>query len=413
MTEQYVCAFRGRRDSYQAPLALAETGQLDLFITDIYAGPWVRSAIRFVPASVRAKLKSRCDPGIPTNRVHSLWATTALEHMRHRLGYERMVTFDKLDRRFALAAARRARQMRSHLFLYSSYAWEAFTARYAHTPRKVLFQYHPHPALERRLLEEDSARYPRVGELYLGAHPGVMSGVDGQRESDAWKHADLIFCASTFTKRSLLEVGADENKIHVVPYGVEVSPALESQPSGEAFKVLLVGTGSQRKGLHHLLLAWQRAKLPASSKLTLVCRTIEPEIEHMAAHVPGVEIIRGVKGAELSRLYFTSSLFVMPSLVEGFGQVYLEALAHGCPVLGTSNTGLPDLGGEADGIFVVSAGRIEELAGKLESLSRLLSPGREIRRAAHACARRFSWQAFRTGLLQRLGNSVSPLCSVR
>ena len=49
----------------------------------------------------------------------------------------------------------------------------------------------------------------------------------------------------------------------------------------------------------------------------------------------------------------------MPSLVEGFGQVYLEALAQGCPVLGTANTCLPDLGGEADAIFLVTPGNVE------------------------------------------------------
>ena len=29
----FVCAFRGRRDSYQVPIALAEIGQLDAFVT--------------------------------------------------------------------------------------------------------------------------------------------------------------------------------------------------------------------------------------------------------------------------------------------------------------------------------------------------------------------------------------------
>lgn len=408
MKEQYVCAFRGRRDSYQVPIALAEAGQLDEFITDIYAGPWARYATRFVPASVRAKLESRFHSGIPADRVHCLWGTTALEHFRHRLGYEPMSTFDKLDRRFSWAAARRAEQMRSHLFLYSSYAWEAFTRRYTHTPRKVLFQYHPHPALEQRLLAEDSVIYPNLGESYPDAQSGKAPEAQGQREHDAWKYADLIFCASTFTKRSLLEVGADEKKCCVVPYGMDVPPFLESQPSDGAFKVLFVGSGLQRKGLHHLLLAWQRASLPASSKLTIVCRVIDREIERLAANVPRVEMLRGVAGMELDRLYRTNSLFAMPSLVEGFGQVYLEAMAHGCPVLGTSNTGLPDLGSEADGIFLVAPGDIEELSAQLERLSRLLSPGREIRRAAHACASRFTWPAFRMRLCQQLGNSFSP-----
>jgi glycosyltransferase involved in cell wall biosynthesis len=95
----------------------------------------------------------------------------------------------------------------------------------------------------------------------------------------------------------------------------------------------------------------------------------------------------------------------MPSLVEGFGQVYLEALAHGCPVLGTSNSGLPDLGSEADGIFLVSPGHVEELSEQLERLSQLLPSDHKIRRAAHACAGRFTWQAFRMRVRQKLVNS--------
>ena len=79
----------------------------------------------------------------------------------------------------------------------------------------------------------------------------------------------------------------------------------------------------------------------------------------------------------------------MPSLVEGFGQVYLEALAQGCPVLGTSNTGLPDLGDEVDGIFVTPPGRVEELRAQLEHLARTLPTRRGLRSAARLCASRF------------------------
>ena len=50
MNGTYVCAFRGRRDSYQAPLALQEGGLLDQFITDVYELPWVRALARFAPS---------------------------------------------------------------------------------------------------------------------------------------------------------------------------------------------------------------------------------------------------------------------------------------------------------------------------------------------------------------------------
>jgi glycosyltransferase involved in cell wall biosynthesis len=400
--EQYVCAFRGRRDSYQAPLALAEAGMLDQFITDAYATPGARALAWLAPSAVGAKVSFRSEAGIPVERVSCLWSTTVLEHLRHRLGYAPVLTYNKLDRKYSVAAARRAAQMRSHLFLYSPYAWEAFTASYPHTPRKVLFQFHPHPALEQRILAEDSARHPGVGESFSGISHGKVCEELARRERDAWTHADLVFCASTFTKRSLLEVGCDEKRCHVVTYGIEAPSASTIQPPPETFHALFVGSGGQRKGLHHLLLAWRRAVLPKDSRLTLVCRVIDREIERMAVATPRVELVRGVAASRLNEIYTQSSLFVMPSLVEGFGQVYLEALAQGCPVLGTPNTCLPDLDGGGDGVFLTAPGNVEDLIAKLEALSRSLPGNRECRRAARACAMRHTWPAFRNGLRQAL-----------
>ena len=132
------------------------------------------------------------------------------------------------------------------------------------------------------------------------------------------------------TRRSLLEVGAQEQICRVVPYGIDVIDLPEDESPTEAFNAVFVGSGGRRKGLHHLLHAWQRATLPPSSRLTLVCRVIDHEIGRLAAATPGVEVLKGVSSEELNALYARSSLFVMPSLMEGFGQVYLEALAQGC-----------------------------------------------------------------------------------
>jgi glycosyltransferase involved in cell wall biosynthesis len=391
---RYICAFRGRRDGYQVPLALAEAALLDQFVTDAYALPWVRRLARVAPAEWRRKLEFRFQPGIPPERVRCLWATTAVEHARHRLGIAPMRTFRALDRRFSLAAAERAARSRADLFLYSPYAWEAFATRYAHAPRKVLFQFHPHPAAEQRILASDRDRFPRFGEAIDDPAP---------RELDAWRHADLIFCASAFTRDSLLEAGADERRCRIVPYGIEPSSA----PNGaapDALSAVFVGSGGQRKGLHHLLLAWARAALPASSRLTLVCRTMEQEMRALADTTPRVEVVAGLPRAELDALYARSALFVMPSLVEGFGQVYLEALAQGCPVLGTANTGLPELGGEADGIFRVPPADVEALAGRLEALASSLPGDGRIRAAARACASRFTWPGFRERIRRELAS---------
>jgi glycosyltransferase involved in cell wall biosynthesis len=397
-TPKYVCAFRGRRDYYQVPVALAESQSLDAFITDVYATGAVQLLLRGLPSRLRQKVMLRRATGIPDDQVRCLWTSTVFERASFHFGTPESLIFARHDPAFSKRAAERARKNHSHLFLYSPYAWEAFTAPYRHTPHKVMFQFHPHPALESRILSEDKKRFPFVRESFTEEAGVRLEAHRWRRNADAWKHADLVFCASSFTRQSLLEAGVAEEKCRVVPYGIEVRKTKLHAP--ETFTALFVGAGSQRKGLHHLLLAWRRARLPQHSKLTLVCRTIDSGILELVHQTAGVELIRGLTQTALVQQFRSSALFVMPSLVEGFGQVYLEALAEGCPVLGTRNTGLPDIGGEE--VKMIEAGDIDQLVALLESLSRELPGNTRIREAAQRCAARFPWAAFRQGLMSEL-----------
>jgi len=394
---RYVCAFRGARDRYQAAVALAETGELEALITDAYATPLANALQPFLPGLVAEKLKERRADGLPLERVHCLWGTTVLEQIRHRLGYSPRATWLKLDRRFGVAAAAEARRTRADLLMYSPYAWEAFTAGYSHHPRRVLFQYHPHPDLEARILDDDAKRFAGFGESFAdGPHESIAPELFA-RERDSWRHADAIICSSSFTRRSLVEAGCSASICHVVPYGVLPAPANEA-PAPAGFRALFVGSGGQRKGLHHLVMAWQRARLNDDSTLTLVCRVMDRGIRDIVKQAPRVEIVDGASAAALDALYARSTLFVMPSLVEGFGHVYLEALARGCPVLGTANTAVPDLGGEADGVFVTPVGDVEALTAALERLSATLPGDRKLRAAARVTAERYPWHTFRANL---------------
>jgi glycosyltransferase involved in cell wall biosynthesis len=314
------------------------------------------------------------------------------------------LTYGVLDRQFGLAAARRAARTGSSLLLYSSYAYEAFSSHFPHSPRKILFQYHPHPGVEQRILAADSVIYGNLGRSFSQAQIDRLPAWLARRERDVWRYADLIVCASQFTLSSVVQAGADPNACRVVPYGIDLPDARSADRPAD-FRAIFVGSGVQRKGLHHLLLAWQRANLPLTSKLTLVCRSLDPALELTIKNAPRVELIRGVSNEELSRLYSTSTLFVMPSLIEGFGQVYLEALAHGLPVLGSWNTGLPDLGNESNGIFLVKAGDIAGLAGKLEFLAKHLVGNVAVRHAASEVAAQFTWERFRAGLRSAISDS--------
>jgi glycosyltransferase involved in cell wall biosynthesis len=399
----YVCAFRGRRDSYQVPVALAEAGKLDRFITDHYCGLPERLMARLLPQRFAESVRGRFDEGLPETLVTRLTWTAAVEAAARLSKVPAATIFDTFDPRYGVIAAREARRLKSNLLMYSPYAHEAFSAPFAHSPRKVLFQYHPHFALENAILKADRTASKKLGIEFSGRLESIDEGPGSVRlrADSAWQIADQVLCASAFTKRSLVEADADPAKISVVPYGVHVAPppvADEPRQPEDGFHALFVGSGLQRKGLHHLVLAWQRARLPAGSRLTVVARVIDPGLVPLLHMKRGVHVLRGVTGEELRHLYDTATVFAMPSLAEGFGQVYLEALAHGLPVIGTRNSCLPDIGGEAEGIFLSTPGQIDELAALLERLSVHLDNNLDIRRKAAIQAQQFTWTRFRSTL---------------
>ncbi len=394
----YVCAFRGRRDSYQVPRALADDGRLDTFITDFYATEPIRRLAECLPSPWNEKLKRRHDPHLPVQNIECLWGTTIREWIRHGLGIPSARTYAQLDVSYGKIAAQRARTTQSHLLLYTPYAWEAFTASYSHRPRRILFQYHPHAAFERRTLREDAGRFSEFDfDVDRQVETGeALSDAQQKRVEDVWQHADIVLCASSFTRRTVVEAGANEEDCDVIPYGVDF-PSLEQDDitAPDEFHVLFVGSGVQRKGLHHLLYAWQRAVLPDESRLTLVCRSIDSSLRALAEDVSDVILHRGVTFEKLVQLYRTSMLFAMPSLIEGFGQVYLEAMSQGCPVLGSSHTCLPNLGIERKGIYSVPPGDVDTLVEQLEHLAAHLPGNTEPRMAARKRADAFTWERFR------------------
>ena len=79
----------------------------------------------------------------------------------------------------------------------------------------------------------------------------------------------------------------------------------------------------------------------------------------------------GIKEAEELRNYYQScDVFVMPSKGEGFGVVFLEAMAFGKPVIGGNHGGTPDVIVDGETGFLVEYGDVDSLVERLISLLR-------------------------------------------
>jgi len=389
-TMKYVVAFNRNRDFYQVPLALYQRGILQKLITDCYYPD--SQLLRAVPGFSR--LKRRFVTGLPSGMTRSSAMTVALQILQASIsGIPAHSVFRIVDRHLSNAALREAVVSGTNLFLYSQYASQAFSSPLAQGMVKGLFVFHPNASANRDILYADFYEHPEckwsIQHEAETANSDIRYGLD-----DEWKMADFIVCASSFTARSLILAGCDPSKITVIPYGVDCQPVQPNLREAKSdCRFLFVGQGIQRKGLHHLLIAWKRAGLK-NAKLTVIASRLDPGIAALAGD--DVVLLGKQSAAELNRHFNSSHVFVMPSLVEGFGLVYLEALASGCYCIGTENTGLPDLDCPEDIAASTPAadiGRLEEsIVSTYELHSRRgIDPDHII-----DFARQLSWGRFRS-----------------
>jgi starch synthase len=82
-----------------------------------------------------------------------------------------------------------------------------------------------------------------------------------------------------------------------------------------------------------------------------------------------MDIIGSGPNIGLRRHYSRASVFVLPSIEEGFGMVIGEAMACGCPVIASTNTGPSELISEGVEGFIVQICSPQQIADRLQQLA--------------------------------------------
>jgi UDP-glucose:(heptosyl)LPS alpha-1,3-glucosyltransferase len=160
----------------------------------------------------------------------------------------------------------------------------------------------------------------------------------------------------------------------------------------EAPLVLFVGSGFRRKGLDFLLSAWSAPGLSQAYLLVVGADARMSRYQERARAVAGERILFVGRREDVENYYAAADVVALPSLQEAFGNVVLESLAAGLPVLVSRQAGAAEVltGALAEGI-VERLGDGEELIGKLVALlERSADPA--VSAEARRLAERFSWE---------------------
>jgi glycosyltransferase involved in cell wall biosynthesis len=212
----------------------------------------------------------------------------------------------------------------------------------------------------------------------------------------AYHEATTVVTASEFSRDELRRVGFEDERIHVVPHGVQVGQPeaddvierrLRRVGISQPF-VVCVGTLEPRKGLDILIAAFRAARreLPELSLALVGPRgwLTVPGLEGAGMHELG-----RVDDATLDALYRRCTVCAVPSRYEGFGLPALEAMARAATVVAADSTSLPEVVGDA-GVLLPPLD-VQAWADTIVELTRDDAARKELGERALRRAHTFSW----------------------
>ena len=224
--------------------------------------------------------------------------------------------------------------------------------------------------------EQSRLRIAALIHLPLAADAGLTPAAAAalhESERRALACASLVIVTGECTRTALAEYGVRPERIALVQPGTDPAP-LSVGSGGVALQLLSVATLTRRKGYDVLFDAV--AALPRHGWHLTCVGSLEREpatVEELRARLRAadleamVTLAGDVSDARLEQHYQDADLFVLATHHETYGMAVAEALAHGLPVVSTTDQAIRELVGDGAGLLVTpgDAGELSKALARL------------------------------------------------
>lgn len=226
--------------------------------------------------------------------------------------------------------------------------------------------------------------------------------LERERYLEEYDLASLILVLSERAAETFRRQGFSEERLFYLPRGVDIE-RFTPGPKPPIFRAIFSGALIERKGVHYLLEAWHRLRLP-DAELWLV-GTVHNEAKQYLERwaLPNVKAFGFARHPE--KYLRQATIHVFPSTLEGSAKVTYEAAACGLPQITTRESG--DV--VEDGVqgIIVPPGNVDALAAAIrhlydhpEIVARMSVAARE------RVVENFTWDHFRARLLQAYAQAM-------
>ena len=317
------------------------------FITGGYPTSRVKHWISFFRGSQNSIVKRLLDreESIPEHLVHPLWFSEVIVQLAavFRKISNAIKLSEALDdiglRIYGYQATAFIRKSSAHIYHYRS-GYGHLSAKIAKRQGMVLLCDHSiaHPSVC-EFLVNNQGRFPLAGQnrKINRFWNGILKDID---------QSDHILVNSDFVKDSFIHQGWKEDLVHVVYTGIDDN-FLKIVPDRDYYvdtlkplRLMFAGDLGPRKGGEYLIRALKNIKdLPWQLE---IIGTIDADIKARFSEFltdKRVLISGYLNRIELAKHMSHADVFIFPSLAEGSARVVFMALASGCFVITTPNSG--------------------------------------------------------------------------
>ena len=234
-------------------------------------------------------------------------------------------------------------------------------------------------------------RYARRRHLPFVTTPFVHVGEHGRQDVlinyvmphqlEVLRDADAVIVQTDVERQVLTRLGVAPDRLHRHGMGVNLDELAGgvAQRFRSRYKLAnpiatFLGVVTYDKGSFHLVQAMERLWAAGRDLHLVIAGPPVDEFVHFFDRLPPatrdrILLLGSVTGQDKQDLLAATDIFALPSRVDAFGIVYLEAWAYGKPVIGARAGGVPDvIDDEQDGLLI-DFGNVPQLT---QALTRLL-----------------------------------------
>ena len=331
-------AYSGVHQIFQIALAASEMGKLDRFHCSLCEGSGSVAAKLATLGGRDTWINRRCGTIRPEAIAEFPWPFILNRLSKALSSVEWPLDWRAANYWFDAHVSRQLEQSHSKVFVgVETCARDSLRVAKTKGMTTLLDSPQAHPAFLYDVLAHAAS------DLQLPVPEPIDDPKMARRKEEEIDWADFILIYSDVQRRSFLQAGVDASKLVQIPLWADPAlwfPPQQPRSAGEGpLRVIFVGQISLRKGVPYLLEAMGQCR--EHVELTLVGLAAKDAEASLQQYRDRFKHRPAVSKSELRELLWQSDLLVLPSLLDTFGFVAMEAMACGLPVVVSENCGVP------------------------------------------------------------------------